>query len=438
MSEKRYTLTLYIAPQGAEMRYKDEKGNEVSRESSVGHVLYSISDDGGKTKKGYGFSPIRSSPIWKGHVVSDEQKIYQNFAYKRTIEISKDQYDKLKIFGESSLGQNHGSRIVQLTEGKFNTNIYRAGDNSCVDYVFHALRYSGVYDHKAMQIRASNKINEYGEVIYESVLVQDDGRVNVLNNAKIFDNIPVSQQFNYKNNDLFNFKDNQYHNTVSEELKKAPWYLRVENENEQLQEGGFQTVMQTGDSNLLEQTNNLIAQLQSGNKQALAEFTALSGVQEAASTLRTEAQELLRQNPQLAEEVLPNRFFRPEFEDMPLQVQKLYAESKRNLQEYYQEKGIRYDEDALDNTAMALAAEGYRYRMRSVTMMSFKDGQINIGDDTAPDFRMASVNEKEAGLTAGHESMTQARKTEQEFALQAQQREMEGIMENRSRGISMG
>lgn len=420
------------------MEYKDEKGNMVSSNSSVGHVFYSISDNGGVTKKGYGFSPIISSPVWKGHAVSDEQNIYQQFAYKRTFEISKEQYEKLKNFGESSLDKDHRLKVARLTEGKFSTNTYRAGDNSCVDYVFHALRYSGIYDHKAMKVRASNKINEYGEVVYESMLVQDDGRINVLNNARIFDNIPVSSQFKYKNNNLFNLKDNQYHNTIQEELKKAPWYLRVENENNHLRIDNFQTVRSADNFDLLAQTNNLIVQLQAGNKEVLAAFTAQPEIQAAVEASWAETQMLLRQNPHLADGLPPNRFERPEWSDMPPQVQKLYAEGKEKLQEYYQEHGIRYGEEALDNTAMALAAEGYRNRMRSITMVSLKDGQVNIGDDTAPDFRMASVNVKEAGLTPSHKSMVQAQQTEQDFALQAQQREMERMAENRSRGMSMG
>lgn len=191
-------------------------------------------------------------------------------------------------------------------------------------------------------------------------------------------------------------------------------------------------------NDLLNQTKYLIDQLQSGNQQALRDFTALPEIQAAAARSQMEARQLLQQYPGLGEEMLPNRFNRPVLADMPPQVQKLYAESKEHLQAHYQEHGIRYGEETLENTAMALAADGYRNRMRSVTMMSFKDGQINIGDNTAPDFRMASVNVKEAGLTPSHESMVQAQQTEQDFALQAQQREMERMAENRSRGMSMG
>ena len=56
MSEKRYTLTLYIAPPGGIIKHKDNKGNVIKTEtSSVGHVYYAISEDGGIHKKGYGF-----------------------------------------------------------------------------------------------------------------------------------------------------------------------------------------------------------------------------------------------------------------------------------------------------------------------------------------------------------------------------------------------
>ena len=81
-------------------------------------MYYAISEDGGNTKKGYGFSPKVSSPIWAGQVVENEHKSYQNPVYVRTLEISKEQYDELKAFGEASKEGN----ISKLTNGKFSTS----------------------------------------------------------------------------------------------------------------------------------------------------------------------------------------------------------------------------------------------------------------------------------------------------------------------------
>lgn len=212
-----------------------------------------------------------------------------------------------------------------------------------------------------------------------------------------------------------------------------PRYAHVQNGQPDIR-----TAPTADEFDLLEQTNHLIARLRAGNKKALADFTALPEMQAAAEASRAEAQMLLRQNPHLAEGLPPNRFNRPEFSDMPPQVQKLYAEGREKLQEYYQERGIRYGEDALDNTAMALAAEGYRNRMRSVTMVALKDGQVHIGDDTAPDFRMASLNAKEAEWTAVHESMVRAQETEHEFARQTRQQEAERMAESRSHAMRIG
>ena len=210
MSEKKYTVSLYIAPPGAIMI--DQKTGE-QKKSSVGHVYYAISEDGGLKKQGYGFSPKVSSPIWAGQVVENEHKSYQNPVYVRTLEISKEQYDKLKAFGEASKEGN----ISKLTNGKFSTSMYYASHNSCVDYVFHALRYSGIYDHQTL--KPGSEINQYGERIYE--LVSDDGHINVVNNAAIFNKIP----------NQMNSKLNQIDDITPQEREKIPFYFKVENES---------------------------------------------------------------------------------------------------------------------------------------------------------------------------------------------------------------
>lgn len=151
-------------------------------------------------------------------MIRDEQDIYQDPIYVRTIEISKEQYDKLKAFGDASMDPAH---ISKLTEGKFSTNIYNAANNSCVDYVFHALRYSGVYNHKTSRMVSTGERNEIGEEIYERRLVEDDGRINVINNAKIFNKIPIAPQ--YRNSEL-----NRLDDITPEERNSVPWYLKVE------------------------------------------------------------------------------------------------------------------------------------------------------------------------------------------------------------------
>jgi len=89
---QKYTLTLYIAAPGT----PKTKGEP----SISGHVYYSISD--GEKSQGWGFAPTGfpyvSAP---GIVEDDEFNIYQNPYYKRTMEITKEQYEALKAFGKN-------------------------------------------------------------------------------------------------------------------------------------------------------------------------------------------------------------------------------------------------------------------------------------------------------------------------------------------------
>lgn len=430
MPSQRYTLTVYVAAAGTPV-ITDKKQDY----SSVGHVYYKISDGSAQGTVGYGFAPaIEGKPIGLGKKKLNEFKEYQNPTYERQLEISPKQYTRLLDFGKNP-------RL-----GNFDDTKYNGFTNSCIDFVYAGLRYSGVY----------NKQNLVGSPDGKPHLVDFNGHIRVGPNIERFEEIqPLSQ---YRNSNLNtpiekrrrpepSCKDafGEYPN-LRDLYKKESWDTIqkrlvceiAENQSIIRSEDDIQIAADLEQFNLLEQTNGLIAQLQAGNKDALAAFTAQPEIKAAAAEAREEAQMLLRQNPHLADGLPPNRFERPELSDMPEQVQKLYAEGKAQLQGYYQEHGIRYGEEALDNTAMALAEEGYRNRMRSITMISLKDSQVNIGDDTAPDFRMTSVNAREAGLTAGHESMARAQETEQAFAQQAQQREMERMAESRSRGMSMG
>lgn len=149
------------------VRRVDPKSHKKLEPSGPGHIYYAISD--GHKRQGYGFSP-KSGINMTGNVVENEYKIYANPAYIRTLEISKEQYEKLKEFGEAS---KNPAKIRELTNGKFNSALYEPLTNSCVDYTFHALRYSGVYNHKG------------------------DGKINVLKNAETFNKIPGKTTFLY-------------------------------------------------------------------------------------------------------------------------------------------------------------------------------------------------------------------------------------------------
>ena len=182
---QQYTLTLYIAPLGTP---KTKRAPSIS-----GHVYYSISD--GEKSQGWGFAPTGfpyvSAP---GIVEDDEFNIYQNPYYKRTMEITKEQYEALKAFGKNP--EQYG----------FNKDWYAAFSNSCVDFTYSALRHAKIYDKKI-----------FG-------LINDEGAVKVLDNRKAFDSIP---------NQIIDSPLNTPPDKRTHPMPKQEWYHKLISENEQ-------------------------------------------------------------------------------------------------------------------------------------------------------------------------------------------------------------
>lgn len=229
----------------------------------------------------------------------------------------------------------------------------------------------------------------------------------------------------------------------ADRMEAAKWIRNVSrfkpllfSEAEQAQEMQYAAAAKQDD--FLSATNDLIARLKSGDQAALSDFMGRDDVRQMQRESAITAQAFLSRNPGFGEEMLPNRFQRLGMEDMSERFRNLYKDSREQLAGYYQEQGIRYREEALDNTAAALAAAGCHSRMKCVSMISVADGQVNIGDESFPDFRTASVNARNASLTGMQESMESAQRTEREFEEQARQREMERMAQNHSRGMSIG
>lgn len=229
----------------------------------------------------------------------------------------------------------------------------------------------------------------------------------------------------------------------ADRMEAAKWIRNVSrfkpllfSEAEQAQEMQYAAAAKQDD--FLSATNDLIARLKSGDQAALSDFMGRDDVRQIQRESAMTAQAFLSHNPGFGEEMLPNRFQRLGMEDMSDRFRNLYKDSREQLAGYYQEQGIRYREEALDNTAAALAAAGCRSRMKCVSMISVADGQVNIGDESFPDFRTASVNARNASLTGMQESMESAQRTEREFEEQARQREMERMAQSHSRGMSIG
>lgn len=123
--EKRYTATVYVAAPGTPLTVP------AGGTSAAGHVYYSISDGG--EEKSYGFAPaVHGQSSGPGKVYETDVKDYQDPRYSRTMEISKEQYDKLQEFGKNPA--KHGFDMQ-----------YGGATNSCIDFTWGALNHAGLH-----------------------------------------------------------------------------------------------------------------------------------------------------------------------------------------------------------------------------------------------------------------------------------------------------
>ncbi|APO97531.1 XVIPCD domain-containing protein [Xanthomonas vesicatoria] len=141
MDKQSYTLTIVIAAPGTPL-YKDGKQQMVDGEpasSAPGHMFFIIDDGRGKPTS-YGFAPINHGEMnGPGKIYNSDSKEYHNPAYSRTIEISKEQYEKLQKFGEEpeKLGFDKEYRDVR---------------NNCVDFTWAALDHAGLHRNKSIDM----------------------------------------------------------------------------------------------------------------------------------------------------------------------------------------------------------------------------------------------------------------------------------------------
>lgn len=131
-AEPTYTMTVYLAAPGTPLR--DPSTGHIDGTSAAGHMYYSVSD--GKQTDGYGFSPIAHGEAnGPGRVAKNEHLMYQQPAYSRTLEITRDQYQTLRQFGESA---------VRGDTQAFDLN-YNGINNSCIDFTWAALNSAGLH-----------------------------------------------------------------------------------------------------------------------------------------------------------------------------------------------------------------------------------------------------------------------------------------------------
>ncbi|MEA9795679.1 hypothetical protein GGR75_002869 [Xanthomonas campestris] len=121
--DDKYAVTLYVAAPGTPLL---DGGT-----SAAGHMYYTVTH--GKEQTSFGFAPIEHGVMrGPGRVYNDDADQYQKPFYQRTMEISKDQYEKLMEFGAKP--GEHG----------FNTQ-YHGAMNSCIDYTWGAINYAGLH-----------------------------------------------------------------------------------------------------------------------------------------------------------------------------------------------------------------------------------------------------------------------------------------------------
>lgn len=172
MSDKKYTLTVYLAAPGTPV--KNLKTGTITY-SLPGHAYYAVSD--GMTKQGFGFAPTGEGLFERmngpGRPQSDEYKKYQNPHYERTMEITEAQYRALVNFGKRP----------QEVAG-FNQYHYNFATNSCVDFTFNALKHAGIY-----KGRQTSFHDEFGNE-YSWLDTGHEGLLKVLPNKRELEKIP--------------------------------------------------------------------------------------------------------------------------------------------------------------------------------------------------------------------------------------------------------
>ncbi|MDD5387633.1 MAG: calcium-binding protein, partial [Sulfuricurvum sp.] len=122
-----YTVTINIAGRGTPLSNGDT--------SKVGHMWYSLNDGTGEPNQSFGFAPILDGrPFTPGEVKKDEKSDDSHYLgrdYSKTLELTKEQYDAMKNFGE-----NPDANGFDL--------YYNGITNSCIDFTWMALEKAGL------------------------------------------------------------------------------------------------------------------------------------------------------------------------------------------------------------------------------------------------------------------------------------------------------
>ncbi len=127
MDKDRYTVTVYAAAPGTPLTQEKDPGAT----STPGHMYYATQKNG-EPPQSYGFAPVKHGSIdGPGHVVRDDVVNYKDPLYSRTMEVSKEQYEKLNDYGN------------RPKENGFDT-YYKDARHNCVDFAWSALNHANI------------------------------------------------------------------------------------------------------------------------------------------------------------------------------------------------------------------------------------------------------------------------------------------------------
>jgi len=121
----RYTVTIHLAAPGTPRLNGDN--------SFAGHMFLSLNRSDSHEAASFGFTlePTRENPK-QGKVDDGDLGVYKDPRYQRTMEITKDQYEKIREFATDP--KKHG----------FDTN-YDFFTNACTDFAWGALNHAGLH-----------------------------------------------------------------------------------------------------------------------------------------------------------------------------------------------------------------------------------------------------------------------------------------------------
>jgi hypothetical protein len=154
-----YTLTVKIAEGGTKYINDGKEGS-----SFAGHMWYSLSD-GSENNNSYGFASgeNKAKPFGVGDFIKNDDEAYQDTYYTLTKEITKEEYDKLKEFGENP-------------EANGFTGDYNALSNSCVDFTWKALEHAGMNNEQYEgKILPTSNAKEVDKEMYKQMFGSEEG-----------------------------------------------------------------------------------------------------------------------------------------------------------------------------------------------------------------------------------------------------------------------